>query len=229
MSSLDDLVSDVIPQKEMDIYRASMGKRVGFGHSIAVIVVDVYRYHSKMAERIIPSVSKLLQQSREANLPIFYTTWQRYDDGSPGAAHDVEVGRWLDKYDKRIIVRSARDLEIIDAIAPQEGDVTVSKAKPSGFFGTQLASLLNYHRIDTLVVTGLVTSGCVRATVVDAFSYNYRVIVPMECVVDRSELSHKLHLFEMDMKYADVMPLADVLREIQKPTQAQRKGERRFN
>jgi len=223
MSSLEDVVSDIIPQKEMDIYRPSMGKRVGFGQSIAIIVVDVYRYHSKMAERIIPSIRKLLQQARQSNLPIFYTTWQRYGDGSIGSARDIEIGRWLDKYDKSIIVRTAQDLEIIDGIAPQEGDVVISKAKPSGFFGTQLASLLNHHSVDTLVVTGLVTSGCVRATVVDAFSYNYRVIVPIECVGDRSELSHKVHLFEMDMKYADVMPLADVLREIQKLTQAQQK------
>lgn len=65
--------------------------------------------------------------------------------------------------------------------------------------------------IDTVVVTGMVTSGCVRATVIDAFSHNYRVVVPIECVADRSATSHQVNLFDMDMKYADVLPLADVL------------------
>ena len=65
--------------------------------------------------------------------------------------------------------------------------------------------------VDTLVVTGMVTSGCVRATVIDAFSYNYRVVVPIECVADRSATSHQVNLFDIDMKYGDVVPLADVL------------------
>ncbi len=87
----------------------------------------------------------------------------------------------------------------------------VTKSKPSAFFGTPLASMLTYLGVDTLVVTGMVTSGCVRATVVDAFSHNYRVVVPIECVADRSATSHQVNLFDMDMKYADVLPLADVL------------------
>ena len=66
-------------------------------------------------------------------------------------------------------------------------------------------------RCATTIVTGMVTSGCIRATVIDAFSHNYRVVVPIECVADRSETSHEMNLFDMDMKYADVLPLADVL------------------
>lgn len=71
--------------------------------------------------------------------------------------------------------------------------------------------MLTYLGVDTVVVIGMVTSGCVRATVIDAFSHNYRVIVPIECVADRSETSHQVNLFDIDMKYGDVVPLANVL------------------
>jgi maleamate amidohydrolase len=101
--------------------------------------------------------------------------------------------------------------EIADTIKPEPKDIVVTKSKPSAFFGTPLASMLVYLGVDTLVVTGMVTSGCVRATVIDAFSHNYRVIVPLECVADRSPTSHQVNLFDIDMKYADVLPLADVL------------------
>jgi len=87
----------------------------------------------------------------------------------------------------------------------------ITKTKPSAFFGTPLASILTYLGIDTIVLGGMVTSGCVRATVIDAFSHNYRVIVPLECVADRSPTSHEVNLFDIDMKYADVLPLAEVL------------------
>ena len=101
--------------------------------------------------------------------------------------------------------------EIAPILKPQPGEVEIVKGKPSGFFGTSLASMLAYHSVDTVMVTGMVTSGCVRATVVDAFSYNYRVIVPIECSADRGDISHQINLFDMDMKYADVIPLDEVL------------------
>ena len=82
--------------------------------------------------------------------------------------------------------------------------------RPSAFFGTLLPSLLTYHGVDTVIVTGMTTSGCVRATAVDAFSYNYRVIVPVECVADRSPTAHLANLFDIDMKYGDVVPAAEV-------------------
>jgi nicotinamidase-related amidase len=74
--------------------------------------------------------------------------------------------------------------------------------------------MLAYHSIDTVIVTGMVTSGCVRATVIDAFSYNYRVIVPIECCADRGEISHQVNLFDMGMKYADVVPLEEVMKHL---------------
>lgn len=87
----------------------------------------------------------------------------------------------------------------------------VRKRRPSAFFGTELASLLVHHRVDTVVLCGMVTSGCVRATAVDAFSHGLRVVIPEECVADRVRLPHAVALFDIDMKYGDVRPAADVV------------------
>jgi nicotinamidase-related amidase len=83
----------------------------------------------------------------------------------------------------------------------------ILKDKPSVFFGTPLMSYLHELQVDTLLVVGTTTSGCVRATVVDAFSYNFKVVVVEECVFDRGQISHKVNLFDMQAKYADVVPL----------------------
>lgn len=118
-----------------------------------------------------------------------------------------------------IKVGGAKDItteadSVIPELRPLDDDIIVTKAKASVFFGTQLASMLVSLGIDTIIVTGVTTSGCVRATVVDGFSNNFRVIVPAECVGDRASLPHKVSLFDMDMKYADVMDLDDVLTRI---------------
>ena len=86
------------------------------------------------------------------------------------------------------------------------GDVVVSKRYASAFFGTPLATYLNDLDRDTIIVTGATTSGCVRASVSDAFSYGYKVVVVEDAVFDRGEASHAINLFDMDQKYADVLP-----------------------
>ncbi len=101
--------------------------------------------------------------------------------------------------------------DIVADIAPVEGELVIERSCARAFFGTDLVKVLNYHHVDTVIVIGTSTSGCVRATVIDAASYNYYVIVPVECVADRSELSHKVNLVEMDMKYADVIRLEEIL------------------
>ena len=99
-----------------------------------------------------------------------------------------------------------RGHDFVDEIAPRDGDVLLPKKHPSAFFGTPLASYLINAGVDTLVVTGCSTSGCVRGSVVDAFAYNYRVLVPQDAVYDRSKVSHAVNLFDMAEKYADVGP-----------------------
>ena len=90
-------------------------------------------------------------------------------------------------------------------------DIVMHKRMASAFFETNLASLLTYHRVDTVIVTGGSTSGCVRATAVDSLSRSFRTIVPQECVADKHESPHFANLYDLSVKYADVLPVAEVL------------------
>jgi nicotinamidase-related amidase len=105
-------------------------------------------------------------------------------------------------------------------IAPVEGDILLPKKHPSAFFGTPLTSYLVDLGVDTLIVTGCTTSGCVRGTVVDGFAYNFRAIVPHDCVYDRSQVSHAVNLFDMSEKYADVMSCDELLSAMKTTAQA---------
>jgi nicotinamidase-related amidase len=116
------------------------------------------------------------------------------NDKVPGEADDIDE----------------RANEIMAPIAPQPHDIVIEKTMPSAFFATNLLSYLVNLRADTILVCGMTTSGCVRASVVDGFSYSYRMIVVEEGTFDRGQASHAINLFDMDVKYADVMSLADV-------------------
>jgi nicotinamidase-related amidase len=107
--------------------------------------------------------------------------------------------------------RRQRKWDIIDEVAPLPGETVLRKASPSAFWGTPLAGHLNYHGVDTIITCGESTSGCVRASVVDGCTYRYRMIVVEECVFDRHQAAHAINLFDMNQKYADVVPLAEVL------------------
>ncbi|OLB93226.1 MAG: hypothetical protein AUH30_20545 [Candidatus Rokubacteria bacterium 13_1_40CM_68_15] len=213
-------VPDIIPPDESARYvKGNMGTRVGFGARPAILVVDMTRPFTEdrfplgcaAAGAPCARASRtLLDAARPLELPVVYT---RYD----AFVADAEWGRWLDKgtgAEPDSLIRGSEAHEMADLLKPQARDLVVTKSKPSAFFGTPLAAMLTYLAADTLIVTGMVTSGCVRATVVDAFSHNYRVIVPIECVADRSLTSHQVNLFDMDMKYADVVPLAEVLNHL---------------
>jgi nicotinamidase-related amidase len=102
----------------------------------------------------------------------------------------------------------ATGYRIVDEVAPARGDVLLPKKHPSAFFGTPLTSHLIDLGADTLFVTGCTTSGCVRASVTDAFALNFKVVLPEECVYDRSPTAHAVNLWDMNGKYADVMPVA---------------------
>lgn len=150
------------------------------------------------ADRVVP----LLALFRAKGWPVLY----------PHVApkNSAETGRLAAKVPTMWSV-PPKGYDFFEAIAPQEGDILVAKKHPSAFFGTSLASHLVDLQADTLVMTGCTTSGCVRASVVDAFSYNFRVVVPQDCVYDRGEIAHRANLFDMAQKYADVMPSAQLL------------------
>ncbi|GAB2872632.1 isochorismatase family protein [Paraburkholderia jirisanensis] len=108
------------------------------------------------------------------------------------------------------------DSAIVDELTPEKGEVVVRKTVPSAFFGTQLAPWLTERGVQTLLVAGAVTSGCVRASVVDAMSYGFRPLVLADCVGDRAIAPHEASLFDMEQKYAAVMPLTDAITAIEK-------------
>ena len=123
---------------------------------------------------------------------------------------DTDGGRLAAKVPS-IIGIDAAGYRFVEEVAPAPGDVLLPKKHPSAFFGTPLVSHLIDLGVDTLYVTGCTTSGCVRSSVTDAFAYNFNVIVPQECVYDRSPTSHAANLWDMNAKYADVMPVAQAI------------------
>jgi nicotinamidase-related amidase len=213
---------DVIPAEERAIYtKGGMGVgTIEWGRQPAVLVVDMtYGFvdsafplgHSETGWPAVHAIRRLLDRARALRVPVFYTKANR-----PGGAA-CELGLW--KGGGAVAQPAMQDPkanEIVAEIAPQPGDAVISKTWPSGFAGTNLASFLIYNRVDTVIITGMVTSGCVRATALDAFALNYRVIIPQECAADRGQTSHKVALFEIHMKYGDVLPLAEVIAQLEK-------------
>ena len=159
----------------------------------------------------IPVIAKLLEEVRGRGLPVFFTTGVTLPK-----AEGWRGGRWNDKNSRRDeeLEDSAAGQAIIEDVSPLEGEVLLAKEKPSAFFGTALASHLVERLVDSLIVCGTTTSGCVRSTVVDAFSLNYRVTVVADATFDRSATVHDVNLFDMDQKYADVRLLEHVLAEL---------------
>lgn len=176
------------------------------------ILQSVKRWRNSCGEAAWESVSaiqRLLAAARAKRLPVIYTT-------AIGSRPDgFDRGRWLDKNHRGSEdVDSSKKNEIVAEIAPGPADIVITKGKPSAFFGTLLSSYLVDLGADSLITCGTTTSGCVRATVVDGFSHNYRMSVVEECTFDRGQASHAINLFDMHQKYADVISLAEVLRYI---------------
>jgi nicotinamidase-related amidase len=201
---------------ELSGYRAGgHGQRIGFGKKAAVVVVDMINLyvsprfalgHGENTAAVVAANKRLLDSARAKELPVFFS-----NVGLRRSA--AEKGVWGIKVGGSKEITPEADT-IVPELSPIDTDIIVTKAKASVFFGTQLASMLVSLDVDTIVVTGVTTSGCVRATVVDGFSHNFRVIVPAECVGDRAALPHKVSLFDMDMKYSDVMDLEEILDHI---------------
>lgn len=208
---------DVFPKEEIEAYlKGRHGERMGFGSRPCVVVVDMTyafidpRYILTQGDSgwgAVKHSQVLLAESRKKGVPIIYTrpTPRVLVDPAAGSISRKRISAM------REVLTDPKSNEIVSEIAPQEGEQVIERSCASAFFGTDLVKVLNYRGIDTVIVIGASTSGCVRATVIDAASYNYYVIVPVECVSDRSELSHKVNLAEMDMKYADVVEIDEVL------------------
>jgi maleamate amidohydrolase len=203
---------DVIPQAEQRAYeRAGWGGRVGFGERPALLIVDMnnafvhpdYPFSSPPALACAKNIRVLLETARGAGVPVIYTTAAR-------PRNKAEIGRWKANAWQTPAMADPDSLRVYPLLAPRPDESVIEKYSPSAFAGTNLVSLLTFHRIDTVILTGTVTSGCVRATALDAFNLNYRVTIPEECVSDRGAVSHKVALFEIHMKYGDVIAMDDV-------------------
>src|SRR5262245_59597070 len=189
-----------------------LGGRTGFGERAALLVVDMScgftDANSPLGADVSPAVAeirRLLAAAREAGVPIVFSTVS-YD------ADLVEAGVWPRKIPgQRVLVEGTRWVEIDPRLGRRPGETLLVKKYASCFFGTPLAAQLTAKGVDTLVVTGVTTSGCVRATAVDGCSAGFRVIVPRQAVADRWGPSHAMSLFDIDMKYGDVVDVDEAL------------------
>ena len=212
---------DWITDEDRELYKAYQDVR-GFGTKPAVLVIDVYnaafgdrpepvlesvkRFPSSCGERAwqaLPYIQSLLQTAREHDVPIFYCTREARSETQPGQV--VSTKR------KERNTNPEWDYAIKEEVAPQPGDVIIYKQRASAFFGTPLIAHLVQRNIDTLIVCGESTSGCVRASVLEAYAYGLRVCVVEEGVFDRSWTSHCINLFDMKHKYADVLKTDQVI------------------
>lgn len=212
----------IISEEEQRAYAAAgFGKPTGMGRKPALVIIDVqYRTVGTTPKPFweaikefptacgqvgwdaVANIEKLLKVFREREWPVLY----------PYVApkENFDTGRLADKVPALMTVaRSAYDF--VAEVAPQGKDVLLPKKHPSAFFGTPLASYLIDLGVDTLIVTGCTTSGCVRGSVVDGFAYNWRMTVPHDAVYDRSRVSHAVNLFDMSAKYADVMSTEETI------------------
>jgi maleamate amidohydrolase len=220
---------DLFSAEELAV-RAAGGyaARVGMGERPAVLVIDVvygftgdkgddhlasvakFRTSCGPAAWIaIPHIQRLLATARDHGLPIIYTRALRLPPEIRGTLRPKKSRSNVDTPEAR-----ARGNEFTAEIAPHQGDIVVEKTTASAFFQTPLLAHLQMVRADHVIVAGTSTSGCVRATVYDAFAYKFGVTVVEECVFDRFPTSHKVNLFDMDSKFGDVEPLDAVVTQI---------------
>lgn len=191
--------------------------RAGFGRRPALIVIDVNvgftDPESPLAcdlEEVVAAIRDLLEEARRAGVPIVFTTVSYTEADKRTAA------AFIDKVPALLTLEAgSRWVEIDPRIAPRADEPVLNKLFASAFFGTALSSLLAANGCDSLIVTGASTSGCVRATAVDALQHGYRPIVPREAVGDRNPDAHAANLYDLDAKYADVVSLAEVIEHLE--------------
>ena len=198
-------------------------KRFGFGRTPALINIDLQKAYTCVGEfatayqtdpKQLDYVNDLAAEFRARGFPVIWTYVAYMESGedcgvwgtrtnTPDSLQNIKVGSRRSEFDDRLKIDHVRD-------------VVVNKRMASAFFETNLGSIFNFHGVDTVVVTGGSTSGCVRATVVDSLSRSYRTIVPEECVADKHEAPHFSNLYDMAIKYADVLTVAETLEQLRR-------------
>jgi nicotinamidase-related amidase len=191
-----------------------VGQRAGgVGRRPALVIIDVNNGFTDPDSPLVcelddtvEAIRRLLDAARRAEAPVVYTTV------SYGEGDRVTAKAFIDKVPVLLTLEAgSRWVEIDERIAPRPGEPVLNKLFASAFFGTPLASMLASHGCDSVIVTGASTSGCVRATVVDVLQHGYRPVVPREAVGDRNPAAHDAALYDIDLKYGDVVSLDEVL------------------
>jgi maleamate amidohydrolase len=216
----DHCWKDVATPDDLEIY-SHYRRKTFVGPAPALLAIDLYELAyrggakppvelvktfpsacGRYAYEAIEPTKRLFAAARAAGLPIFYSTGDMRSESRPefvGATKRAKPS--ID----------AADYAIRPEFKPQRGDVVITKQRASAFYGTPLAAHLTQLGVQTLIVCGESTSGCVRASAVDGYSHGYHVVLVEECCFDRSALSHKVNLFDMHHKYADVMRVDEVI------------------
>ena len=205
-------------QLYLEIKERPTRARLGFGRKPALVNIDLQRAYTSVSEfatayeadpKQLDYVNELAKLARDKRLPVIWTYVAYLQSGedcgiwgtrsnTPDSLQNIKIGSRRAELDDRLVIDKRRD-------------IIINKRMASAFHETHLASLLTFHRCDTLIVTGGSTSGCIRATVVDGLSHSYRTIVPEECVADKHESPHFANLYDIAVKYADVVAVAEVL------------------
>jgi maleamate amidohydrolase len=228
----DHCWKDVVSAEMLEVY-SHYRREVFVGPAPALLAIDLYELAYQGGARPVAEVARghpsscgeyawaaiaptqrLFAAARAAGVPVFYSTRDARPDSGPRA----------------VVATRRRDTPIDPAVyaikaefAPQPGDVVVTKLRASAFFGTPLAAHLTQLGVRTVIVCGESTSGCVRASAVDAYSHGFHVVLVEECCFDRCPISHKINLFDLHHKYADVLHVDEVVRHLQAlPAQAAR-------
>ena len=220
----DHVWKDVVSPEDLELYQ-HYRREVRVGKRPAVLLVDLYNkaYQGgsgpvhEVAKRFpsacgdyawdaVEPTKRLLNLTRARGFPIVYSTGETRGKSSTQRVRATN---------RQSAAGDDDALEIFDAFKPEPQDLIIYKERASVFFGTALIAHLTQQGIDSLIVCGESTSGCVRASVVDAYSYGFHVVVVEECTFDRSLLSHKVNLFDMHHKYADVMHLSELEEHLQ--------------
>lgn len=198
---------------DVSVYqRQGFGQRLGFGESPALIVIDFSNGFADPAvlgggniAEAIANTRPVLEAARAAGIPVAHTRHIYAADGS-------NFGLFNKKLPTNNLLRpGSPHAETVETLRPIDGELVIDKQYPSAFFGSSFASWLAARRVDTLIITGCTTSGCVRATAVDAMCSGYRPIVLRDCSGDRATGPHEANLFDLDQKYADVILSGEAL------------------
>lgn len=216
-----DLSSKTPRQLYAEIKANPTRKRFGFGKMPALINIDLQKAYTCVGEfatayetdpQQLEHVNELAAEFRSKGFPVVWTYVAYMESGedcgvwgtrtnTPDSLQNIKVGSRRAEFDDRLKIDRVRD-------------IIINKRMASAFFETNLPSVFNFHGVDTIVVTGGSTSGCVRATVVDSLSRSFRTIVPEECVADKHEVPHFANLYDMAVKYADVLSVRETIDQL---------------